>query len=164
MMMENLIDELKSRDATRDPKIQQADQIRLRNVEVRRAKLPFFWDALVKQIKSTCDKLRTEFPDRADRHCDIVMRGQEALALRINSHGALPRYNLRIECDNVGLTLRYIEIIERALYQDEVEGMRGEIQVKVRSADEALVFVYDGRDYDSPGTLAEAFIRRVIQE
>ena len=162
-MMGNLIDELKMRDAKLIPQIQQADQIRLRNVEVRRAKLPPFWDALVKQIKVICDTLRVEFPDRTDRHCHIITRGQDSLIIRINNEGAFPRHNLLVQCDSVGLILRYTEIIEAALYQDETEGARGEIQIRVRPTDESLVFVYNGRNYDSPGKLAESFIERVIQ-
>lgn len=159
--MSDLIDELARKDAQRNPQIAHAEQIRLRNVEVCKAKLPLFWWTLLEQVKILCAELRKAFPSYGARHCNCQELNE---GFRIDSEAPPPRRAVKVTWNLAGTTLDYTETVQKELWHLEKEERRGEIRITVRSDDESLVVHYRGLSYDSPRELAEALVRYVIQE
>jgi len=161
--MSNLIDELISRDAQRSPQIVRAEEIRLRNVEVRKAKLPRFWWMLLREVETLCAELGKAFPNNEARRCTVEKLGHID-GFRIGSAASPPRHIVQVTWNVHGLTFDYTETVQKELYQRDVEEAHGEIRITVRPDDEALVAHYHELECDSPQRLAEALVRYVIRE
>lgn len=139
-----------------------AEKTRLRNAEVLNAKLPAFWQALIKDVEALCTGLRERFPNNRARHCNVERRGTQGF--RVDSEGSLARCSLLVMCNVAGRSLDYHDIALDRLFESEHELSRGQIGIRVRPDDESLVFNYRNQDYDVPKKLAEALVRHVIQE
>jgi hypothetical protein len=161
--MSSLIDELKEQDrqnAEHNEDKQRAEQIRLRNIEVCKVRLPIFLKEMVGHLDVQCSELRKAFPNDRTRHLNVERRGNEGL-FRLNSEGPLPRRSIIIMGQISALVLYYVEITTDELNGLEQSSAHKGIGVSCNN-EESLVLTFQTRRYDSPSVLSDALIRYVM--
>jgi hypothetical protein len=161
--MDDLIERLKRQEAQTEQSAQRATTqaaIRLHNAKIVNAKLPTFWAATVASVEHLQSELRKQFPSKKRWHCHLNKQFDGAFVL---SREGLPRLELLVECNADGQCLDLTERQKTDFIRPAAECGRGQINITANE-DEELEFRYNGVAHNTPESLAEAFVSRVISD
>lgn len=155
------IETLKRADQQRDEQMRTQAKIRLHNAQIINANAPTFWHATIECIRADCATLEKEFPTNKKRQCTIGHASEFNFSLY--SGVSLSRRELEVQFSADGQCINVLQAERVDMHAPAITRARRQITISVDDQ-EQLEFHYEGIIYKTPDTLAEAFIRKVIDD
>jgi len=157
--MSKFTDDIKASEWAKEIEASQANEIRLHNAKIAKAKAPILWREVIEQIKHYCEEFK-ELTLKNPKFRFHVSDSPDGFLL-VND-GPLPRREIQANLDLDGQCVKVLSRIKSSFQDQSLLKPLGFMSISVDGSDE-LSFRLNSETWCTPEAIAEFFVKFVCE-